>query len=75
MLAGGWAVAKRLVWGQPLFTDPFFPIAIFFGLAGIQLLFFGLLAELSMRTYFESARKPPYLVRETVNLPPPRGDG
>ena len=66
-----WTVAKKLVWGEPLYTDPFFLVSIFLYLAGFQFLFFGLVAELSMRTYFESQHKPPYLIRHTINLPPP----
>lgn len=68
-LSLGWTVVKRLVWGQPLYTDPFFLASIFLFLTGFQFLFFGLLAEMSMRTYFESQRKPPWLVRRTLNLP------
>lgn len=62
-----WTVVKKLLyWERPLYTDPFFLASIFLFLAGFQFLFFGLLAELSMRTYFESQHKPPYLIRETI---------
>ena len=64
----GWTALKKVIWGQPLFTDPFFLIGIILWVTGLQFLFFGLLAEMSMRTYFESQGKPPYLVRERVNL-------
>jgi len=66
-----WTAVKKAVWGEPLYTDPFFLASIFLFLAGFQFIFFGLLAELSMRTYFESQAKSPYLIRETVNLPGP----
>ncbi len=72
-LAGGlwtWTIAKKLIWGDPLFTDPFFYAGIFAGLAALQFLFFGLLSELIMRTYFESQGKPTYSLRETINLAP-----
>ena len=69
-LAGGWSLAKRIFFDVPLYKDPFFPVAITLTVTGIQLIFFGLLAELSMRTYFEAAHRPPYLIRETLNLPP-----
>jgi glycosyltransferase involved in cell wall biosynthesis len=70
----GWAVLKRLIWGEPFFTDPFFYAGIFAALAALQFVFFGLLSELIMRTYYESQGKRTYVVRETVNVPadPPR---
>lgn len=37
-------------------------------LAGIQFFGFGLLAEVLMRTYFESQKKPTYQVRKTFNV-------
>jgi glycosyltransferase involved in cell wall biosynthesis len=65
-----WTLFKRAWWGEPLYTDPFFLLSIFLFLAGVQFLLVGLLAELSMRTYFESQHKSPYLVRWSVNLGP-----
>ena len=64
-----WTVTKKLVWGEPLYTDPFFLIGVFFALAGLQVLLFGLVAELSMRTYYESQGKKIYVVRQTLNDP------
>jgi glycosyltransferase involved in cell wall biosynthesis len=64
-----WAVVKKVIWLEPFFTDPFFTAGIFCGLAGLQLLIFGLLSELIMRTYYEAQDKPTYSVRETVNMP------
>lgn len=63
-----WTVVKKILWGFPLYTDPFFLASIFLFLAGFQFLFSGLLAELSMRTYYESQDKTPYMVSRTVNL-------
>ena len=54
--------------GAPLYTDPFFYMVIFFGVVGVQILLFGLLAELNVRTYYESQGKQPFVVRETINL-------
>ncbi|MEC9071241.1 MAG: glycosyltransferase family 2 protein [Myxococcota bacterium] len=64
----GWTIAKKVIWQEPLYTDPFFFAGIFLALAGIQILLFGLLAELSMRTYYESQQKRIYVVRELRNL-------
>jgi glycosyltransferase involved in cell wall biosynthesis len=64
----GWTMVKRLVWGEPLFTDPFFLTGLVLFMGGLQLLFLGLLAELNMRTYYESQGRRPYVVRRTLNL-------
>jgi glycosyltransferase involved in cell wall biosynthesis len=68
----GWSAFKRLVWGNPVFTDPFFLIGFILLLGGFQMLLFGLLAEMSMRTYYESQNKAPYVIRRTMNLVPER---
>ena len=54
---------KKLFLGVFVHKDPLFLIAIFFGLVGIQFIMMGLLAELQVRTYFESQNKPIYEVR------------
>lgn len=64
-----WTVLKKLIWREPLYTDPFFLAAIFLFLAGFQFLFFGLLAEMNMRIYFETRGKPPYQVKALINFP------
>jgi glycosyltransferase involved in cell wall biosynthesis len=54
--------------GHPLFKDPFFYMSIFFSIAGIQVILFGLLAELNIRTYYESQGKQPFVVKKTINM-------
>lgn len=68
-LSGTWSIIKRLVWGKPLYTDPFFILTFILFLAGIQILFSGLVAELNMRTYFESQKKRPYMIDDTDDRP------
>lgn len=63
-----WTIVKKIMWGYPLYTDPFFLVSIVLFLGGFQFLFSGLLAELSMRTYFESQDRAPYMVSKTVNV-------
>jgi glycosyltransferase involved in cell wall biosynthesis len=46
--------------------NPLLLLAVFVFLLGVQSLMMGLLAELSVRTYHESQRKPVYFVREVV---------
>ena len=54
---------KKIFLGVFVHRDPLFLIAIFFGLVGIQFIMMGLLAELQVRTYFESQGKPIYEVK------------
>ncbi len=61
--------------GDPVFTDPFFYGSIFFGIVGMQVILFGLLAELNVRTYYESQGRRPFVVRRTTNLPSGDGEG
>lgn len=54
---------RKLFQGVFVHKDPLFLIAIFFGLLGVQFLLMGLLAELQVRTYFGSQKKPIYEVK------------
>jgi len=53
--------------------QPLFLIAIFVGMAAFQILLIGLLAELIMRSYFESQGKRHYTVRDVYRGRPPQG--
>jgi glycosyltransferase involved in cell wall biosynthesis len=66
-VAGGlinlYLLAEKLmgydIWGRPLLV-----LGMIMLLGGIQLITFGFMAELMMRTYFESQQKLPYKVKE-----------
>ena len=47
--------------------NPLLLLAVFLFLIGVQFILMGLVAELVMRTYFESQGKTPYIVRRTIN--------
>ncbi len=68
VLAGAWTILKKLIWGAPLYTDPFFIASVFCAVMGLQILGLGLLGELMTRIYYESQKKPPYHIRDSVNL-------
>ncbi|GAA4465863.1 glycosyltransferase family 2 protein [Nibrella saemangeumensis] len=51
-------LAGQEIWGKPLLI-----LGMMLVLAGIQLISFGIMAELQMRTYYESQEKKPYKVR------------
>jgi len=57
---------KKLFLGVYIHNDPFFMIAIFFGLLGVQFILMGLMAELQVRTYFESQKKPIYEIKDVI---------
>jgi glycosyltransferase involved in cell wall biosynthesis len=54
--------------GISMIQTPLPLLAAICGTTGILSVLMGLLAEIQVRTYFESQRRPPYSVRETVNF-------
>ncbi len=55
---------KKIFLGIYVHKNPLFLIAIFFILLGVQFILMGLMAELMVRTYFESQRKTTYEIRD-----------
>ncbi len=62
-------VVMKLATGASLIESPLLLMSTMFVILGVQSIFLGLIAELLMRTYHESQDKPPYRLKETVNLP------
>ena len=55
--------------GQKSFVETPLPtIGVMFLIVGIQFILTGLVAEVLMRTYFETQKKKPYAIRETVGV-------
>lgn len=71
-LLGLYLTILKLGLGQSIGNRPLLILAVVLVIAGVQLFSFGLLAELSMRTYHESQGRPIYRVREVVE---PKSDG
>jgi glycosyltransferase involved in cell wall biosynthesis len=63
---GLWLAGEKLLLGVDIGNRPLLQLAVLATLAGVQLFGFGLLAELQMRTYHESQRRPIYRVRHTL---------
>ena len=61
-------VSRLLDADERINKNPMFYVGILFFVAALQLLMLGLIAEMNMRIYFESQRKPPYVVAETRNV-------
>jgi glycosyltransferase involved in cell wall biosynthesis len=66
-----WTLVNRFAFHIFVKDQPLFLVGIFFAIAGLNFLLFGLLAEMNMRTYYESQGKPTYFVRERINVAPP----
>ncbi len=56
----------KVFFNEAIGTRPLLMLAVLLLISGIQLFSFGLLAELSMRTYHESQKRPIYRIREIV---------
>ncbi len=65
-IAGGYLSVLKLFFGASIGDRPLLLLAIVLLLSGLQFFCFGLLAELQMRTYHESQKRPIYRIRETV---------
>jgi glycosyltransferase involved in cell wall biosynthesis len=59
---------RRVFNGIPVLTSPFFLISVMFVIMGFQSILMGLIAELQVRTYYESQSKPTYTVRQTIGF-------
>lgn len=66
-LSGMATLAMKLEEGRSMNRNPLFYLTIFMGFAGLQFLAVGLVAELIMRTYFESQAKAIYVLRGAPN--------
>ncbi|GAP44468.1 glycosyltransferase [Lentimicrobium saccharophilum] len=62
-LINGWFLIEKImghdIWGKPMLL-----LGILLLIAGIQLITIGIMAELLMRTYYESQQKRPYKIRK-----------
>lgn len=62
----GWVMWDRFANGQDMTNSPWFYLAILGFFTGVQLVSMGLIAEILVRTYYESQDKPTYIVRERI---------
>ncbi|WP_248343441.1 glycosyltransferase family 2 protein [Anaeromyxobacter paludicola] len=66
-LSFAWAAGLKLLGEKDLVETPLPLLGVAFGLAGLICVLMGLLAELNVRTYYESQAKRPYLVAEELS--------
>jgi len=69
ILAGVWAVYLKYFEHTSFIQTPLPLLVVMLFVTGGMSVLMGLLAEIIMRTYYESQGKPVYLVKGTVNLP------
>ncbi len=67
---GAYLTALKLVTGAALSQRPLLWLAVLLIIVGIQFITMGLLAELIVRTYYETQDKPIYVVREVLDATP-----
>jgi glycosyltransferase involved in cell wall biosynthesis len=63
---GSYLAILRVFFSQGLSDRPLLLLAVLLVVLGVQLITMGLLGEMVVRTYYESQRKPIYMIRETV---------
>jgi dolichol-phosphate mannosyltransferase len=66
--AGMYAVYLKVVEGFAFIRTPLPLLVVMLFLSGVSSILMGLVAELLMRTYYESQAKPTYLIKSTLNL-------
>ena len=67
-LSGGASVYLKIFYAVNLNRDPLLLLAVFLSIVGIMFILMGLLAEIIIRTYYESQKKESYLIKEKVNF-------
>jgi len=60
-------MVRRLLMGISAFESPLFIVGVMFMIMGFQSILMGLIAELQVRTYYESQSKPTYALRRVIN--------
>ena len=59
---------EKVVLGQNIGNRPLLLLSILLMILGVQFITMGLLAEIIMRTYYESQHKDPYIIKDKINL-------
>ena len=71
LISGADALWRKLVIGESFIRNPLLLITILTAMTGLMCILMGLLAEMIVRTFYESQGKRVYLVRATRNLDEP----
>ncbi|HID65863.1 MAG TPA: glycosyltransferase [Aquificaceae bacterium] len=74
-LFGLYLTILKLFFGQDIGHRPLLILSVLLILSGIQLISTGIIAELIIRTYYESKNERPYMIEETINFEEVKEDG
>lgn len=69
-----WATYERFFRHIPMGNRPLLALGVMLVLIGLQFIVFGLLAEILVRTYYESQNKRPYFIRTITCSEKPEGE-
>lgn len=70
LFSGVYALFRKVVEGEAFIKNPLLLMCIITAMTGVMCILMGLLAEMVVRTFYESQGKPVYLVRATRNVSP-----
>jgi glycosyltransferase involved in cell wall biosynthesis len=73
-LLSAFVLYQKLVLGVWVHRNPLFSLSMMFSVVSVQFVALGLLAEIVVRTYFESQHRPTYLIGEKLGFGGPRAD-
>lgn len=68
LLAGFVAVFLKIVHSRDFVETPLPTFSALLVIVGVQLVVMGIIAEILMRTYYESQNKKPYIIKDKINL-------
>lgn len=68
VVVDGYLAGLKIFLGRNIGNRPLLILGVLLILAGMQIFFTGILAEIQVRTYYESQNKPRYHVRERLNF-------
>ena len=68
LLSGVLSLYRKVMDGEPFIQNPLLLLSVLTAVSGLMCILMGLLAEMVMRTFYESQGKQVYLIRETRNM-------
>jgi glycosyltransferase involved in cell wall biosynthesis len=68
LLSGLISLYRKVMDGEPFIQNPLLLLSVLTAVSGLMCILLGLLAEMVMRTFYESQGKQVYLIRETRNM-------
>jgi glycosyltransferase involved in cell wall biosynthesis len=67
-LTAAYVLYEKFAWGVWVHRNPLFLMCMMFSIVGVHFMLMGLIAEIQIRTYFESQKKSTYSISSTIGL-------